>query len=193
MTALDSPPLGLILADIVRSHRPRSEAGSIPASIPHLASPPFDRFGIAVATTAGDVERIAAAITQSFNSPLLLDGGETPMSASVGVAFSQPDNDTEQLLRNADIAMYNAKAAGKGRFVVFHPRMQEQLRWRLAARDTDFVPNRHAADERLGLARRQAEHLEYRRGHLHFRRRRGRWCRSVLRQGRAGEHEHYER
>ena len=82
-------------------------------------------------TTAGDVERIAAAITQSFNSPLLLDGGETPMSASVGVAFSQPDNDTEQLLRNADIAMYNAKAAGKGRFVVFHPRMQEQLRHRL--------------------------------------------------------------
>jgi glutaminase len=55
MTALDSPPLGLILADIVRSHRPRSEAGSIPASIPHLASPPFDRFGIAVATTSGDV------------------------------------------------------------------------------------------------------------------------------------------
>src|SRR5688572_28972015 len=82
-------------------------------------------------TTTGDVERIAAAITQSFNSPLLLDGGETPMSASVGVAFSQPDNDTDQLLRNADIAMYKAKAAGKGRFVVFHPRMQEQLRHRL--------------------------------------------------------------
>jgi diguanylate cyclase (GGDEF)-like protein/PAS domain S-box-containing protein len=82
-------------------------------------------------TTASDVERIAAAITQSFNSPLLLDGGETSMSASVGVAFSQPDNDTDQLLRNADIAMYNAKAAGKGRFVVFHPRMQEQLRHRL--------------------------------------------------------------
>ena len=82
-------------------------------------------------TTVDDVERIAAAITQSFNSPLLLDGGETPMSASVGVAFSQPDNDTDQLLRNADIAMYKAKAAGKGRFVVFHPRMQEQLRHRL--------------------------------------------------------------
>jgi glutaminase len=55
MTALDSPPLGLVLDDIVRSHRPRSEAGSVPASIPHLSSPPFDRFGIAVATTSGDV------------------------------------------------------------------------------------------------------------------------------------------
>lgn len=55
MTALDSPPLGLVLADIVRSHRPRSVAGSVPAGIPHLSSPPFDRFGIAVATTSGEV------------------------------------------------------------------------------------------------------------------------------------------
>ena len=53
------------------------------------------------------------------------------MAASIGVAFSQPGDDTEQLLRNADIAMYNAKAAGKARFVVFQPRMQEQLHDRL--------------------------------------------------------------
>jgi glutaminase len=55
MTALDSPPLGLVLDDIVRSHRPRREAGSVPAGIPHLSSPPFSRFGIAVATTSGEV------------------------------------------------------------------------------------------------------------------------------------------
>jgi glutaminase len=55
MTALDSPPLGLVLDDIVRHHRPRSEAGSVPASIPHLSSLPFDRFGIAVATVSGEV------------------------------------------------------------------------------------------------------------------------------------------
>jgi len=79
----------------------------------------------------GDVERIAATITQSFNSPLLLDGTETQVAASIGVAFSQRGDDTEQLLRNADIAMYDAKAGGKARFVVFHPRMQEQLRHRL--------------------------------------------------------------
>ena len=80
---------------------------------------------------AGDVESIAAAITQSFNSPLMLDGSETAIAASIGVAFSQPGDDTEQLLRNADIAMYHAKAGGKARFVVFHPHMQEQLRHRL--------------------------------------------------------------
>jgi len=75
-----------------------------------------------------DVERIAATITASFANPLQLDGRSIDTSASVGVACSQPGDDTEQLLRNADIAMYNAKAAGKARFVVFHPRMQELLR-----------------------------------------------------------------
>jgi diguanylate cyclase (GGDEF)-like protein/PAS domain S-box-containing protein len=81
--------------------------------------------------SAADVERIAASITKSINAPLLLDGIETPVAASIGVASSQPGDDTEQLLRNADIAMYNAKSAGKARFVVFQPHMQEQLRDRL--------------------------------------------------------------
>jgi glutaminase len=55
MTTLDSPPLVVLLDDIVRGHRPRTEAGSVPANIPHLQSPPFDRFGIAVATTSGEL------------------------------------------------------------------------------------------------------------------------------------------
>ena len=95
-----------------------------------------------------DVERIAAPITAAFNRPLLLDGRETDASASIGVACSRPGDDAEQLLRNADIAMYNAKAAGKARFVVFQPHMQEQLHDRLRleqdidlalARDEFFV------------------------------------------------------
>ncbi|MGH8196586.1 MAG: putative bifunctional diguanylate cyclase/phosphodiesterase [Steroidobacteraceae bacterium] len=80
---------------------------------------------------SADVERIATAINRSFDEPLLLDGGDTHIAVSIGIAFSEVDDDTEQLLRNADIAMYNAKAAGKARFVVFQPHMQEQLRERL--------------------------------------------------------------
>jgi diguanylate cyclase (GGDEF)-like protein/PAS domain S-box-containing protein len=78
-----------------------------------------------------DVERIAAPITAEFNRPLLLDGRATDSSASIGVACSRPGDDAEQLLRNADIAMYNAKAAGKACFVVFQPHMQEHLHDRL--------------------------------------------------------------
>jgi diguanylate cyclase (GGDEF)-like protein len=78
-----------------------------------------------------DVERIAAPISAAFNRPLLLDGREAETSASIGVACSQPGDDAEQLLHNADIAMYNAKAAGKARLVVFQSHMQEQLHDRL--------------------------------------------------------------
>jgi diguanylate cyclase (GGDEF)-like protein/PAS domain S-box-containing protein len=90
-----------------------------------------------------DVERIAAPITAAFNRPLLLDGRETEASASIGVACSRPGDDAEQLLRNADIAMYSAKATGKARFVLFQPHMQEQLHDRL----------RLEQDMDLGLAR----------------------------------------
>jgi glutaminase len=54
-TALKAPPLDAILDDIVRSHRPQRETGSVPANIPLLAAVPFDRFGIAVATTSGEM------------------------------------------------------------------------------------------------------------------------------------------
>ncbi|UVJ38954.1 glutaminase [Arthrobacter sp. CJ23] len=54
-TVIDSVPLGVVLDDIVQLHRPRNERGSVPARIPHLSAPPFDRFGIAVATTTGEI------------------------------------------------------------------------------------------------------------------------------------------
>jgi glutaminase len=54
-TALKAPPLDAILDDLVRSHRPQRESGSVPANIPLLAAVPFNRFGIAVATASGEV------------------------------------------------------------------------------------------------------------------------------------------
>jgi predicted signal transduction protein with EAL and GGDEF domain len=78
-----------------------------------------------------DAERIAMPIGAAFNQPLLLDGREVDASASIGVACSRPGDDAELLLRNADIAMYTAKAAGKSHLVVFQPHMQEQLHDRM--------------------------------------------------------------
>ncbi|TQJ35236.1 glutaminase [Arthrobacter sp. SLBN-122] len=54
-TTLGAPPLDVLLEDIVRHHRPRKETGAVPRNIPFLAKVPFNRFGIAVATTTGDV------------------------------------------------------------------------------------------------------------------------------------------
>jgi diguanylate cyclase (GGDEF)-like protein/PAS domain S-box-containing protein len=78
-----------------------------------------------------DVERVARSVSEAFNRPLLLDGRETEATASIGMACSKPGDDAEQLLRNADIAMYGAKSAGKARLVVFQPHMQEQIHDRL--------------------------------------------------------------
>ncbi|MGH3042182.1 MAG: putative bifunctional diguanylate cyclase/phosphodiesterase, partial [Gaiellaceae bacterium] len=85
--------------------------------------------------TAEDAERIAAAITEAFRLPFSIDGNELVVTSSVGVALSERGHDCEDVLRNADIAMYSAKSAGKGRHIVFHARMQEQLRERLRLED----------------------------------------------------------
>ena len=92
-----------------------------------------DEFAILLegVTDAADVERVAVSITESFAEPLLLDGSEVRVATSIGVTFSRPEDTTEELLRNADIAMYSAKAGGKGHHVIFQPHMQEVLRERL--------------------------------------------------------------
>jgi diguanylate cyclase (GGDEF)-like protein/PAS domain S-box-containing protein len=65
--------------------------------------------------------RVVASLQESLDLP-----GEADMrvSASVGVAFLAPDEGVEELMRNADVAMYAAKTAGKGRHVVYEPSMQ---------------------------------------------------------------------
>lgn len=84
-TALKAPPLDAILDDIVRSHRPQRETGSVPAHIPFLAGVPFNRFGIAVATASGevfssgdaDVPFSIQSISKVFTLAMAL-GGDSP-------------------------------------------------------------------------------------------------------------------
>lgn len=84
-TTLSAPPLGLLLEDIVRRHRPRQNAGNVPTNIPFLATVPFDRFGIAVATTSGEVYSSGDAgvpfsiqsISKVFTLAMALQGGRS--------------------------------------------------------------------------------------------------------------------
>src|SRR5262245_60839825 len=71
------------------------------------------------------VLEIAARVVASLQESLDLPGeGDVRVSASVGVAFLAPDEGVEELMRNADVAMYAAKTAGKGRHVVYEPSIQ---------------------------------------------------------------------
>ena len=73
----------------------------------------------------------AHRITNALKLPFRVFGRETAGSASVGVALAEPADTAGDILRHADIAMYLAKANGRGRYEVFEPRMLEAVVGRL--------------------------------------------------------------
>jgi len=67
-----------------------------------------------------DALGVADRIQEDIAAPLRLRGHDLRLSASMGVAFMGPGYERpEDLLRDADLAMYRAKAAGRGRYEVF--------------------------------------------------------------------------
>jgi diguanylate cyclase (GGDEF)-like protein/PAS domain S-box-containing protein len=64
-------------------------------------------------TDKQQVVEIAARIVEALQEPLDLPGTDMRVAASVGVAFATNDDGVEELMRNADVAMYSAKAQGK--------------------------------------------------------------------------------
>jgi diguanylate cyclase (GGDEF)-like protein/PAS domain S-box-containing protein len=76
-------------------------------------------------TTEAEAVLAAERIEQQFRRPFRIGGSDFVTTVSIGIALGgagheQPDI----LLRNADVAMYRAKAAGRGRHVVFNASMQ---------------------------------------------------------------------
>jgi diguanylate cyclase (GGDEF)-like protein/PAS domain S-box-containing protein len=75
-------------------------------------------------TNRDDAARLAGRIGDTVRRPLELDGRQTSVDFSVGIAVAPEDGfDSEQLLKNADLALYAAKADGRGRFRFFAPEM----------------------------------------------------------------------
>jgi diguanylate cyclase (GGDEF)-like protein len=94
----------------------------------------------------GDATTVGERIIGSLRTPIQLDEGgegnaprEARVGASLGIALAELGVDTDTLLRQADAAMYDAKAAGKGRYVVFHPAL-------IAAADERRALERDLAD-----------------------------------------------
>ncbi len=85
-----------------------------------------------------DVTRAVERVREQFLLPMNLDGREVFTTASIGVALSSPGyHSAEDLLRDADTAMYRAKGAGEGRHEVFDKSMHEQA-VRLLKIETDL-------------------------------------------------------
>ncbi len=72
---------------------------------------------------------VADKIIQELSQPFLLQEREIFIGASIGITLYPNDaEDTATLLRNADMAMYRAKDAGRNRYQFFTPGMQEQVK-----------------------------------------------------------------
>ncbi len=79
-----------------------------------------------------DATRVAERIRQELTAPVNLSGYEVFTSASIGIALSSISYDRpEYLLRNADMAMYRAKASGLAHYEVFDRKMHAEALSRL--------------------------------------------------------------
>ena len=81
-----------------------------------------------------DATRVAERIASELSAPFAVGGQELFPTASMGIALYSPSyQNPEELLRDADTAMYSAKALGKKRFEVFDSAMRARGRLTIAA------------------------------------------------------------
>jgi diguanylate cyclase (GGDEF)-like protein len=81
-----------------------------------------DEFGVLL--EGADAEHAGAAaerLARAFNGTVSITAGEVPIGLSIGVATRQADEGLDELIRQADAAMYAAKARGTGLWQVFGP------------------------------------------------------------------------
>lgn len=94
-----------------------------------LSRPGGDEFAILAEDLRdpSDAVRMAERVQRSLAAPFYLNGHQLVVTASVGIVFgNEKGGNAEDLLRDAEIAMYRAKQAGKARCEVFDHRMHAQ-------------------------------------------------------------------
>ena len=98
-----------------------------------------DEFTVLLAgiTETPDALVVARRIRDSLGEAFEIDGNELFASASIGIAVSDPGLGSADLIRNADIAMYDAKRRGRNRCAVFDESMHRRVVDRLT-RETEL-------------------------------------------------------
>jgi diguanylate cyclase (GGDEF)-like protein len=74
---------------------------------------------------------LASRLIDIIKTPCLVEGHQLMIGASIGIAVASPDkHDPERLLKSADLAMYRAKADGRGTYRFFEPEMDARVQAR---------------------------------------------------------------
>ena len=121
-------PAGDTLLRLV-SLRLRDEVGEL-GQVGRLGG---DEFQVVLPTTSSkeDLAKLAQGIIDSLSRPYTINRTMVSIGASVGIVTSDyDDRKSDDLMRDADLALYAAKAAGKGCFRFFAPEMHEAARER---------------------------------------------------------------
>jgi diguanylate cyclase (GGDEF)-like protein/PAS domain S-box-containing protein len=89
-----------------------------------------DEFAVLIEDASDDIDvtQVAERVLEGLRQPFVVNGRELHVRGSMGIARMDSDVDgADQLLRNADLAMYRAKAAGQGGFARYDPEMHTEL------------------------------------------------------------------
>ena len=78
-----------------------------------------------------EVAALAERLLEVFGEPYAVAGKQLFVTASIGVTMNRPGEGAEELVRNADMAMYEAKTEGKACFRIYEPEMHEAALARL--------------------------------------------------------------
>src|SRR5215211_897935 len=108
-----------------------------------------DEFALLLDRTGGEVDAVAVAtrLLSDFETRIQVAGERVRVHVSIGIAVGSPGRDgTDEMLRKADVALYEAKRRGKSQYRVFHPSMRDALRKR---RTLAFELERAVSDEEL--------------------------------------------
>jgi len=122
------------LGQIVRRPATMMAGTAIPRPADTVARLSGDEFAVLLVNNQqpGAETAIARRLLAELARPFKVQGVTVHISASVGILAPISDYDsTEAILRDADIAMYQAKRQGKARAVTFEPAMREQVEQRL--------------------------------------------------------------
>ena len=101
-----------------------------PGIVGHLSGDEFTVLLPCLASRDPAIE-MAKRIRQAFDVPFAAGPHEAFMSVSIGIAFADGDTSPVDLIRHADIAMYDAKARGRARYEIFDTAMDTAARERL--------------------------------------------------------------